>query len=62
MESFFARFIVEALYAGDVSNKKEAYSCVFEYIELFFNRHWRHSSLGYKSPMTYENEYAQLCA
>ncbi|MEP4548157.1 MAG: IS3 family transposase [Saccharospirillum sp.] len=62
MESFFARFKVEALYAEDVSNKKEAYSCVFEYIELFYNSHRRHSSLGYKSPMTYENEYAQMCA
>ena len=30
MESFFARFKVEALYAEDVSNKQEAYSCVFE--------------------------------
>ncbi len=62
MESFFARFKVEALYAEDVSNKKEAYSCVFEYIELFYNSHRRLSSLGYKSPMAYENEYAQMCA
>lgn len=62
MESFFARFRVEALYSEDVGNKKEAYSWVFEYIELFYNSHRRHSSLGYKSPITYENEYAQMCA
>lgn len=62
MESFFARFKVEALYAEDVANKQEAYSCVFEYIELFYNSHRRHSSLGYRSPNTVEEEYAQMCA
>ena len=62
MESFFARFKVEALYAEDVTNKQEAYSCVFEYIELFYNSQRRHSSLGYRSPNAYEHEYAQMCA
>lgn len=62
MESFFARFKVEALYAEDVSNKQEAYSSVFEYIELFYNSHRRHSSLGFRSPNAYEHEYAQMCA
>lgn len=62
MESFFARFKVEALYAEDVSNKKEAYACVFDYIEMFYNSHRRHSTLGYKSPNAYEQEYLQMCA
>ena len=62
MESFFARFKVEALYAEDVSNKQEAYSCVFEYIELFYNCHRRHSTLGYKSPNAFEEEHARMCA
>ena len=62
MESFFARFKVEALYAEDVSNKKEAYSCVFDYIEMFYNSHRRHSTLGYKSPNTVEQEYLKMCA
>ena len=62
MESFFARFKVEALYAEDIANKQEAYSCVFEYIELFYNNHRRHSTLGYKSPAAFEREYAQLRA
>jgi len=62
MESFFARFKVEALYAEDVTTKQEAYSCVFEYIELFYNCHRRHSTLGYISPNKYEENYAQMCA
>lgn len=62
MESFFARFKVEALYAEDVTTKQEAYSCVFEYIELFYNCHRRHSTLGYISPNAFEENYAQMCA
>ncbi|WP_156501045.1 IS3 family transposase [Alcanivorax sp. HI0044] len=53
---------MEALYAEDVSNKKEAYSCVFDYIEMFYNSHRRHSTLGYKSPNTVEQEYLKMCA
>jgi putative transposase len=62
MESFFARFKVEALYAEDIQTKNEAYSLVFEYIELFYNSHRRHSTLGYRSPNEFEKEYAQACA
>ncbi len=62
MESFFSRFKVEALYASDVKTKQEAYSCVFEYIECFYNSHRRHSTLGYKSPNTFEQEYLSRCA
>lgn len=62
MESFFARFKVEALYAEDVTTKQEAYMCAFDYIECFYNNHRRHSALGYKSPNAYEQEYTQMCA
>jgi transposase InsO family protein len=62
MESFFARFKVEALYAEEITNKQEAYSCVFDYIELFYNSQRRHSTLGYISPNHYEENYAQMCA
>lgn len=62
MEAFFARFKVEALYAEDVTNKQEAYTCVFDYIEMFYNSHRRHSTLGYKSPNSFEQEYLKRCA
>lgn len=62
MESFFARFKVEALYAEDVTTKQEVYSCVFDYIELFYNSHRRHSALGYISPNVYEEQYLKECA
>ncbi len=62
MESFFARLKVESIYAEDVTDKQNAYSVVFEYIEMFYNRVRRHSTIGYKRPAEYENEYYEKCA
>ena len=33
-----------------------ARSIVFEYIEVFYNRYRKHSSLGYKNPCQFEDE------
>ncbi|TME13616.1 MAG: transposase [Chloroflexi bacterium] len=29
---------------------------IFEYIEVFYNRQRRHSTLGYRSPVIYEQQ------
>ncbi len=34
--------------------RSEAQTSIFEYIEVFYNRHRRHSSLDYKSPVDFE--------
>lgn len=62
IESFFARLKVESLYAEDISTKGKAYSCVFEYIEMFYNRKRRHSANGNISPEQYEQNYYAKCA
>ena len=62
MESFFSRLKVESIYAEQPTTKQEAYSLVFEYIELFYNRVRRHSAIGYSSPAEYEQEYYEKCA
>ncbi len=62
MESFFARLKVEEVYSQKYQNLEEAYSSVFEYIELFYNRARRHSSNGYISPVEYENNYYESAA
>ena len=62
MESFFSRLKVELVYAENFKTSKLAYQGLFEYIELFYNRVRRHSSLGYQSPAKYEEEYYAKCA
>lgn len=62
MESFFARLKVESIYAEQFKGKQDAYSCVFEYIETFYNSIRRHSANDYKSPNTIEQEYNEQCA
>ncbi|GAA5526217.1 IS3 family transposase ISCce3 [Microbulbifer aestuariivivens] len=58
MESFFSRLKVELVYAVSFESISQAKSEVFEYIEVFYNRVRRHSTLGYKSPAEYERKCA----
>ena len=60
--SQFPRLKVESVYADQPMTKQEAYSLVFEYIELFYNRVQRHSAIGYNSPAENEQEYHEKCA
>jgi putative transposase len=53
-ESFFATLECELLARSAFFTHAEARSALFEYIEVFYNRHRRHSSLGYLSPETFE--------
>lgn len=55
-ESFFSRFKAELVEGGIFSSVEEARSEVFSYIEGYYNRIRRHSGLGYKSPLEFENE------
>lgn len=54
MESFFSRLKVELVYAENFKTVDEARAEIFEYIEIFYNRQRRHSSLGYISPERFE--------
>lgn len=61
MESFFSRLKVELVYAEEYATLNDAYSSIFEYIEVFYNRVRRHSAIDYQSPAQYEAAFAQ-CA
>ena len=61
MESFFSRLKVELVFAEQYATLGDAYSSIFEYIEVFYNRVRRHSAINYRSPAQYEQEFAQ-CA
>ena len=60
MESFFSRLKVELIYAENYRTAEEARAGIFEYIEIFYNRQRRHSSIGYVSPHVFEMKYNQL--
>jgi transposase InsO family protein len=55
-ESFFARFKTELVEDGVFETVEQARSETFSYIEGYYNRIRRHSSLGYKSPMEFEKQ------
>ena len=54
MESFFKTLKTELVYHCQFATRQEAMRRIFEYIEVFYNRRRRHSSLGYQSPESYE--------
>jgi putative transposase len=54
MESFFSTLKAECVERHDFQTPDEARTCIFEYLEVFYNRQRLHSSLGYRSPMTFE--------
>ena len=55
MESFFATLKKELVHHEDYATVAEAKASVFEFIELFYNRVRRHSSLGYVAPAEFES-------
>lgn len=54
MESFFATLKKEHVHHQRYATRAEARQSLFEYIEVFYNRVRRHSSLGYLSPLQFE--------
>ena len=57
-ESFFATLKTELIYDRIWQTRLEVRSAVFEYIEIFYNRQRLHSTLGYKTPLETETQYA----
>ena len=56
MESFYGRYkrasVRDRVFAGET----EARANAFEYIEIFYNRFRKHASLGYQSPIDFEEK------
>jgi putative transposase len=55
-ESFFATLKKELIHGRTWPSKAELRTEVFEYIEVFFNRRRRHSTLGFLSPAQFEDQ------
>ena len=54
VESFFKTLKAELVRTVRFNTKEEARLKLFEYIEVFYNRRRLHSTLGYKSPVEFE--------
>lgn len=57
-ESFFASVEWELIEECDWHTHAEARRAVFDYIEVWYNRQRLHSSLGYRSPVEFEQQLA----
>ena len=55
MESFFSSMKTERVARKVYRTRDEARADVFDYIECFYNPRRRHSTLGYVSPIEFEN-------
>ena len=58
VESFFSTLKQELVHKHKFATHLQARMAIFEYLEGFYNRVRRHSTLGYLSPLEYENSSA----
>ena len=54
MESFYATLKKELISFADYATREEARKAIFEYIEVYYNRSRRHSTLGHMTPEEFE--------
>ena len=60
VESFFATLTKELLVDALFESRAQAIRELFEFIEIWYNRQRRHSSLGYRSPVAFEAELVKV--
>jgi transposase InsO family protein len=60
MESFFGRYKTSSVRGHVFADESELRANVFDYIEMFYNRFRKHSSLGYRSPMQTEEKLCPM--
>jgi transposase InsO family protein len=56
MESFFHTLKTELVMHCDYHTRTQARSSLFDYMEVFYNRERRHSSINYESPLAFEHQ------
>lgn len=53
-ESFFGTLKQEMLYRRELESRRAAQTAIFEYLEVYYNPKRRHSTLGFLSPVNFE--------
>jgi putative transposase len=64
VESFFGNLKNELVHHRRFLTREEARAAIFDYIELFYNRHRAHATLQFMSPLEYEHSNGvavQMC-
>lgn len=56
IESFWSSLKYELVYHHHFASHAEARTAIFDYIEIFYNRTRLHSSLDYRSPISFESK------
>ena len=56
VESFFATLKKELVHQEKYATREQAKASLFQYIEIYYNRMRRHSTLGYVTPEQYEEQ------
>lgn len=56
-ESLWSRFKAELLDKGAFDCFEDAYTEIFEYIELYYNKKRLHSALNYQTPSSFEEQF-----
>ncbi len=60
MESFFHTLKTELVMHCDYHTRIQARSSLFDYMEVFYNRERRHSSINYVSPLAFERQQSPI--
>lgn len=59
-ESFFHTIKTELIYTQRYATRVAAKQSVFQYIQVYYNRLRRHSSIDSIAPMVFENQYKNV--
>jgi putative transposase len=60
VESFFATLTKELLNDGTFPTRAAASRAIFEFIEIWYNRTRRHSTLNYRTPVQFEEQLQEV--
>lgn len=59
-ESFFASYKKELIHTRPWPDQKSVTKATFEWVEMYYNKTRRHSTLGYLTPHEYELGYRHI--